>query len=376
MNRPTIVFASMCKNEQHCIKNTLESVYKFIDYWVICDTGSTDKTCQIIQDFFKEKNIPGELFVDEWVSFGDNKSLMMKRAQGKADYIMHLDADDLLIGDFKFTNEDAGKDSYLIPVKRGNSEWKALILFNGRCLWKFSGVAHTTIRCIDNTYTTQSDLSHYGYYISGEGIGSRAFDSKKYFYDAEKLQKQFFDTLYDDSDGLNIRSVFYTAQSYMDCGMINEGLQWNKLYTKLKNTWIEEEFEAQMRISRCLMQLQRSEFEIEDEMIKAIQIFPDRAEPYFNLGLYFNQIGNFKKGYNYLKEAKSKNLDIVKQKYILFINQRCYNKFVNDELSVACFWTDRKEEGIKLITEIIDDNDFNDIRERLLKNLEHFNNKG
>jgi glycosyltransferase involved in cell wall biosynthesis len=375
MDRPTIVFASMCKNEQHCIKNTLESVYKFIDYWVICDTGSTDKTCQIIQDFFKEKNIPGELFVDGWVSFGDNKSLMMKRAQGKADYIMHLDADDLLIGDFKFTNEDAGKDSYLIPVKRGNSEWKALILFNGKYLWKFSGVAHTTIRCLDNPHTTQSDLSHYGYYISGEGIGSRAFDSKKYFYDAEKLQKQFFDTLYTDPDGLNIRSVFYTAQSYMDCGMINEGLQWNKLYTKLKNTWIEEEFEAQMRISRCLMQLQASEFEIEEEMIKAIQIFPDRAEPYFNLGLYFNQIGNFKKGYTYLKEAKSKNIDIVKQKYILFINERCYNKFVNDELSVACYWTDRKEEGIKLITKIIDDKDFSDIKERLLKNLEHFNNK-
>jgi len=119
MNKKTkICFASMCKNEQHCIKNTVESVYKFIDYWVICDTGSTDKTCQIIQDFFKEKNIPGELFVDEWVSFGDNKSLMMKRAQGKADYIMHLDADDLLIGDFKFTNEDAGKDSYLIPLNR------------------------------------------------------------------------------------------------------------------------------------------------------------------------------------------------------------------------------------------------------------------
>jgi tetratricopeptide (TPR) repeat protein len=111
-------------------------------------------------------------------------------------------------------------------------------------------------------------------------------------------------------------------------------------------------------------------------MIKAIQIFPDRAEPYFNLGLYFNQIGNFKKGYTYLKEAKSKNIDIVKQKYILFINERCYNKFVNDELSVACYWTDKKEEGIKLITKIIDDKDFSDIRERLLKNLEHFNNKG
>ena len=57
-NRPTICFASMCKNEEHCIRQTLEAVYKYIDYWVICDTGSTDKTCEIITELFKEKNIP------------------------------------------------------------------------------------------------------------------------------------------------------------------------------------------------------------------------------------------------------------------------------------------------------------------------------
>lgn len=376
LKKPTICFASMCKNEEHCIKNTLESVYKYIDYWVICDTGSTDKTCQIIQDFFKEKNIPGELFVDEWQGFDKNKTLMIQRAQGKADYIMHLDADDLLVGDFVFNNDEVGKDSYFMTVKRGDSNWKALILFNGNYLWKFCGVAHTTIKCLDKPNITFGDLSHHNYYISGEGIGSRAFDPKKYFYDAEKLQKQFFDTLYDDPDELNTRSVFYTAQSYMDCGMYKEGLQWNKLYTKLKNTWIEEEFEAQMRISKCLMQLGASEFEIEDEMLKAIQIFPDRAEPYFALGVYFNGKENFRKGYDYLKQAKSKSLDAVKQKYVLFINDRCYEKFVNDELSVACYWTDKKEEGIKLIEEIIDDYEFNSIKERLLKNIEHFNNKG
>jgi len=54
-NRPTLCFATMCKNEEHCIQNTLESVYKYIDYWVVCDTGSTDRTCEIVEQFFKEK---------------------------------------------------------------------------------------------------------------------------------------------------------------------------------------------------------------------------------------------------------------------------------------------------------------------------------
>ena len=55
--KPTICFATMCKNEEHCIKDTLESVYKYIDTWVVHDTGSTDNTCQIVTDFFEEKGI-------------------------------------------------------------------------------------------------------------------------------------------------------------------------------------------------------------------------------------------------------------------------------------------------------------------------------
>jgi len=31
-DRPSMAFATMCKNEEHCIQNTLESVYKHIDY--------------------------------------------------------------------------------------------------------------------------------------------------------------------------------------------------------------------------------------------------------------------------------------------------------------------------------------------------------
>lgn len=58
---PTICFATMCKNEEHCIRDTLNSVYKYIDYWVVHDTGSTDNTCQVVEEIFKEKNIQVKL---------------------------------------------------------------------------------------------------------------------------------------------------------------------------------------------------------------------------------------------------------------------------------------------------------------------------
>src|SRR5262249_46664241 len=161
------------------------------------------------------------------------------------------------------------------------------------------------------------------YYISGEGIGSRSFDPKKYFYDAEKLTKQFFDTLVSDPDGLNNRSAFYAAQSYMDSRMYHEALQWNRLYLKLKDTWIEEVFEAQMRVAKCLMALEASPDEIIAEMEKAIGIFPDRSEPTFALGKYLNQIRQFELGYRYLKKAKENDIAHAKTKYRLFVNDKC-----------------------------------------------------
>jgi glycosyltransferase involved in cell wall biosynthesis len=43
------------KDEAHIIKETLTKLVKDIkiDYWVISDTGSTDKTKEIITEFFK-----------------------------------------------------------------------------------------------------------------------------------------------------------------------------------------------------------------------------------------------------------------------------------------------------------------------------------
>ena len=67
---PYLCLNMIVKNEGHIIKDTLTKLLNkvpLIDYWVISDTGSTDETKKIISDFFKERNINGELFDDESV---------------------------------------------------------------------------------------------------------------------------------------------------------------------------------------------------------------------------------------------------------------------------------------------------------------------
>ena len=70
----TVCLSMIVKNETHIIKECFDSVYKFIDYWVIVDTGSTDGTQELIKNYFAEKGIPGELIERPWVSFGHNRS--------------------------------------------------------------------------------------------------------------------------------------------------------------------------------------------------------------------------------------------------------------------------------------------------------------
>ena len=374
--KPTICFATMCKNEEHCIRETLESVYKYIDTWVVHDTGSTDNTCKIVTDFFEEKGISGELYCEEWQGFDYNKTKMFEICRKtNADYILHIDADDLIVGPFKFDIKSRF-DAYYLNTKRFALTYKCLCLWKNELEWKFCGVAHTTMKCITKPeYTTSEELVCDNVYLHSRDTGARSIDPKKYFKDGEKLQKQFFDTLYDDPDGLNNRSVFYAAQSYMDACEFDLALKWYNLYLKLKDGWTEQYFEANTRIARILIQLKKPYEEIVKYINAAIKIFPDRAEPYFILGRHCNYIDRREEAYHLLKKALTFNFSEANKKYMLFVLKTMYGKYIYDELSISCFWSNRFHEGKKYLLEILNDDDFKEHKPRLDTNLQHFNDR-
>jgi hypothetical protein len=54
-NKPTLAFATMCKNEEHIIGTVLDAVAPYIDYLVVADNGSTDRTLEIVQEFMEQE---------------------------------------------------------------------------------------------------------------------------------------------------------------------------------------------------------------------------------------------------------------------------------------------------------------------------------
>jgi len=49
-----------------------------------------------------------------------------------------------------------------------------------------------------------------------------------------------------------------------------------------------------------------------------------------------------------------------------------YGIYLNDELSISCYWTGRYQEGYEYLMEIVDNEEFSERQERLLQNKKHF----
>lgn len=96
--QPHIRLNMIVKNETAVILRCLKSVKPWIHSWAIVDTGSTDGTQQLIQDFMQD--LPGKLFERPWQNFGFNRTEALQLAQDPslphADYLMFIDADQTL----------------------------------------------------------------------------------------------------------------------------------------------------------------------------------------------------------------------------------------------------------------------------------------
>ncbi len=187
---PYLCLNMIVKNESHIIRDTLEKLLNKIkfDYWVISDTGSTDNTREIITDFFKEKNIRGELFDDEWKDFGYNRTKSLEHAFGKSKYVLIFDADDEICGNFILP--ELKKDGYFLQFGDVNGvSYVRIQIINNNKKWKYVGVLHEIITCCETANDTPTITGDY-YTVSGR-TSSRNSDETKYLKDALILEKAY-----------------------------------------------------------------------------------------------------------------------------------------------------------------------------------------
>jgi len=230
------------KNEEHVIVDTLTNILENIQisYWVISDTGSTDKTKELIVDFFKMRDIPGELVEHEWRDFAYNRNQAMKCAKGKGDYLFIFDADDRIHGKLGLP-EVIDADQYMFFFDKHHTYERNLLL-NNRLRWEWKGVLHECLSPID---PIQVSIKIDGdYYIQSGRSGSRNKNPNKYLDDAIVLKKAFYEEKEKDPF-MAARYAFYCAQSYKDHGKDwhDDALTWYKKCLDLNN-WNQEKYIA------------------------------------------------------------------------------------------------------------------------------------
>jgi len=266
MSKPSVLLNMIVKDESHVIIKTLTNLCNKIkfDYWVISDTGSTDNTKQLIVDFFKNKNIQGELHDDEWKNFGYNRSKALEYAYNKSDLLFVFDADDELIGEFSVP-EKVEFDSYHLHFGNGYSlnYWR-VCLVNNRKRWKYVGVLHEYISCMEND--ARNVFIDGDYHVAHQTTGGRSKDPNKYVNDATLLEKAFKEL--DGKDELRYRYAFYCANSYKDAGMIDKAIEWYMITISL-NGWAQERY----RSCIMLVELFREKKEYETGLFYALQSY-------------------------------------------------------------------------------------------------------
>ena len=225
MSFPKICLNMIVRDESHIIQKTLENLLLYIpfSYWVIVDTGSTDNTKQIIQDFFDNHSIPGELHDDKWVDFGHNRSRALEYAYNKSDYVFIFDADDKICGKLVLP-DPLTHDRYNFKMGVGFEYTRPLLITN-RIRWGFEGVLHEYLQNKDPVGPEETIRGDY-HIISGRQ-GNRSKNPSEYYDDALILENAFYREEHQRVE-LARRYAFYCAQSYKDAGdtYTDKAIEW------------------------------------------------------------------------------------------------------------------------------------------------------
>jgi len=233
----TICLNMIVKNEAHIIAETLRNICENVPItrWVICDTGSTDGTQEVIARTFAELGIDGVLHERPWVNFGHNRNEALQLCKGQGDFVLFFDADDQIRG--KPDLSDLRADAYNVAMQNDSTRpvryTRKLFLRNdGRARWR--GVVH---EYVDTADMKIGELKG-DYVVVSRRKGARSQDPEKYLKDARLLEAGFNDPA--DAD-IRPRYAFYCANSWRDYGDPDKALEWYERRLTLDG-WVEERY--------------------------------------------------------------------------------------------------------------------------------------
>lgn len=333
-----ICLTMIVKNESKIIERCLNSVKDTIDCISICDTGSTDNTVQVIEDYMHKNKIPGKVYHDEWKNFGSNRTQSAQYAKKTLEelnypleksYLLFLDADMIFVKEPSFDKNQLTENSYMLLQKMTSCEFYNKRLVRASLPWTCVGVTHEYWTC---KTVPPKEIKLTSAWI--DDLDDGGCKSDKFERDVQMLLKGLTEEPY------NPRYMFYLAQSYRCLKKYEEAIQWYQTRVNMRG-WPEEVWFSKYMIGQCYEEMGRWDKALEAHL-DAYQYRPERAEPLQNISTYYRN--NHKYGLAYLF-AKLGSLIPYPNKDTLFISYPVYDYLLDQDLSIAAYYTPYKEEG-------------------------------
>jgi tetratricopeptide (TPR) repeat protein len=227
----------------------LESTAPHIDYWVIQCNGKEDNTKEIIDNFFKEKGIPGFTYETEWNYPGFNRDHTLQiclKADHGCDWVLRMDADERLQVDEDFDwsiLDDTNVQSYNLVAENGDLKYFRTWFWNARLPWFFQhDKRHETIHLPEVGEDFERRTMPYGFrhLVSQDGFTWAV--PRKFLRDALELEidKVVGNTVLEDSYHL-----WYIAKSYSDSYGDSSQFAFGKMHSDeyaRRSIWYYERF--------------------------------------------------------------------------------------------------------------------------------------
>jgi tetratricopeptide (TPR) repeat protein len=337
------------KDEEQTIGRCLESVRGLINTWTIVDTGSTDRTQEVIRAALA--GIPGALHERPWRNFGHNRTELMELARHTADYLLLLDADHTV--EVGGPLPDLSADAYTV-LHDGDPAYRIKRLVRGDRAWRFVGSTHEYIQTDGPETVADLDALRIVHHADG---GAR---HDKFARDARLLDADL------ERDPGDARAVFYLAQTRRDMGDLDQAIE---LYERRATMagWEEETFYARFQVG--VLRATSGDWPAAvASLLQAWSLRPQRAEPLYELASGFRQREQYAAAHLFAERA----LRIPLPADHLFVHPWVYAWGVRFEYSVAAYWAGDVHGALRACDALLERDDLPAVyREHTERNREH-----
>ena len=288
---PTISLCIIVKNEEDVIGRCLDSVQGIIDEIIIVDTGSTDRTKEIVNKY------TNKLYDFSWIDdFAAARNYAFSLATKS--YILWLDADDVIL--------DADRERFLALKKVLNPAIDSVTMHynlsqdaNGQVTsslrrnrvvkrsnnFKWIGAVHEYLEVGGSILNSDVTITHCAL--------SHDSDRNLRIY-AERMAK---------GESFCPRDLYYYANELNDHNQHEEAIKFYQQFLATKLGWIEDNIAACGKIADCLLALNKPEEHL-DYVYKSFNYDTPRAEFCCRLGFYYLQANQLKQAAFWYKIAK------------------------------------------------------------------------